>query len=799
MDLHWTGPRRAMAHAWRGRRLLRAGLFQMNTVDTTTSPGRRTPHPREFQDSRLSATENETLVLYFFRLLQHRKWTILATLLALPLLTALAVVRMTPLYTAKTTVIYEPRQTTLSNIEQLVQPSLQDASIESQIEIIKSRNIIQATVDSLGLVLKPEFNPEITEADLRAARGDVGGVVGFINRTVGGLTGFTPFPPKVAPQGLQVAVNNEEVIRNVLARFDVSAKGRSSVIEFAFTSEDPDLAKQVVAKIQGLYIDNQLELKFQSMKRATDWLNTRLDQLRQQVEASEKAVEEFRTQAGIVEGVSSSLVTEEVSGVSRDLVEAQTALAAAQANLAAVRQYASSPGRLESIPEMLDNPTIRELRSQEATMLSREAELSARVGPRHPDLIELRASISRQRGQILAEVSRVSRGLENTVRAAQARVDAIQGALGRTQQRASRADAASIRLRALEREARSDQELLQTFLSRSKEISQQFEIQEPDARVLSPAYVPPDPSFPNTRMFILGALVIALILGLLIAALEEALDQTFRASDEVENALGLPTVAIPKIARGNFRAPFLDYVIARPASVFAETVRSLRTLLWLTDLQSRAKLVAITSSQRGEGKTTTAVSLARVAAQAGERVLIVDCDLTRPAIHTAFRQSNADGGLVDLLLGRASRREVTRSDPTLKSLHFITAGGRSERLGELLRSDNMIALMREVRNEYDLVVVDTPPSLVLSDARVLSTMADAVVYCIAWRSTTRSQANSGIKSLVEVGANVLCAALTQVKFRSLRYRDRMDHEAYAAGRAARSGTASAEAAASARA
>jgi capsular exopolysaccharide synthesis family protein len=229
-------------------------------------------------------------------------------------------------------------------------------------------------------------------------------------------------------------------------------------------------------------------------------------------------------------------------------------------------------------------------------------------------------------------------------------------------------------------------------------------------------------------------------------------------------------------------------VLVKPSSVFAETVRSLRTLLWLTDLQSRAKLVAVTSSRRGEGKTTTAVSLARVAAQSGERVIIIDCDLTRPSIHLAFKQGSADSGLTDLVLGRASRREVTKTDPNLATLHYITAGGRANQLSELLRSDNMIALMREVRNEYDLVVVDTPPALVLSDAKVLATMADAVVYCILWRSTSRSVAGTGIRSLLDVGANVLCAALTQVKFRSLRLRDRMDHEAYAAGRAARSAT-----------
>lgn len=758
----------------------------MNTGDLSPAKdsAARTRRPsalREIHDARLAQTESEPLPVFFARLIQHRKWTILTALIALPLLTMIAVSRMTPLYTAYTALIYQPQKLNVGDIQRVLEPLLPDSSIESQIEIIRSRAILQETVDSLGLILKPEFNEALaSHAAHSAGSGSVTDKFGqLFSRLFAALPLLGPSEP---PNDRAV---NEEVIAKVLKRLDVKVKGRSSVLELAFTSEDPSLAKDVVNRIANLYIDNQLELKFQSMKRATNWLNARLEQLRVQVEESERAVEEFRAQAGLVEGVTKTLVTEEVSSVNRELVEAQTTLAAVEANLAAVRQFARSPGRLESVPEILENPTIRELRTQEATLLSQEAQLAARVGPRHPDLIEVRAQIARLREAIFAEVGRVGRSLESQVRAAQARVDALRGTLEASQGRATRADAAAIRLRALESEARANQELLQTFLSRSKELSQQYEIEEPDARVLSQAYVSNKPTFPKTTLFLIISIAVGLVLGLLLAYIEELLDQTFRTSDEVENALGLPAVAIPRIGRPNWRVPFLDYVLVKPSSVFAETVRSLRTLLWLTDLQSRAKLVAVTSSRRGEGKTTTAVSLARVAAQSGERVIIIDCDLTRPTIHLAFKQGSADSGLTDLVLGRASRREVTRTDPHLATLHYITAGGRANQLSELLRSDNMIALMREVRNEYDLVVVDTPPALVLSDAKVLATMADAVVYCILWRSTSRSVAGAGIKSLLDVGANVLCAALTQVRFRSLRARDRMDHEAYAAGRAAR--------------
>ena len=748
-------------------------------------PARR-PSARDLQDSRLPAVENETLLGLFVRIIQHRKWTILAATLALPVLTFAATLRMTPLYTAYETVLYEPKKTNVIDLQRVLEPALPDSTLESQLEIIKSRNIAQQVVDAMGLVLRPEFNKKLDPDTLTQTQESF---FNHIYRSIYNILGSSKLPPPKLTDAEDRAAR-EAVVVNVLKRLSIESKGRSSVFDVGFTSADPTLAREVVAKFVNLYIDNQLELKFQSMKRASDWLNTRLDQLREQVNTSERAVEEFRAQAGLTEGVTSTVITEQVSGMNKDLMEANTTLATAQANLEQIRAYARTPGRLESIPEILQNPTIQALRQQESTVVAREAELAARVGPSHPDLIEVRAQLSRLQSGILREVSRVAQGVENTVRAAQARVDALQSGFAQTQGKASKADAAMIRLRALEREARADQDLLQTFLAKSKEITQQYEIEEPDARILSPAYAATDPTFPKKGLFVAIALAAGLLLGFIFAYLEELLDQTFRSSEEVENSLSLPAVAIPRIAgRGNWRIPFLDYVLIKPSSIFAESVRSLRTLLWLTDLQSRAKLVAVTSSRRGEGKTTTAVSLARVAALSGERVMIIDCDLTRPTIHTAFKQVTADVGLTDLMLGRASRREATKIDQSLPNLHYITAGGRSEKLNELLRSDNMVALLREARNEYDLVVVDTPPALVVGDAKVLATMCDAVVYCIAWRATARSLADSGIKALTGVGANVLCAALTQVRFRSLRSRERSDHEAYAAGRAARTGTA----------
>ncbi|MEM8785607.1 MAG: polysaccharide biosynthesis tyrosine autokinase, partial [Pseudomonadota bacterium] len=375
--------------------------------------------------------------------------------------------------------------------------------------------------------------------------------------------------------------------------------------------------------------------------------------------------------------------------------------------------------------------------------------------------------------------------MEAEVEAKRTEVAGLEADLESRQAVASQADTAEIGLRALEREARSDQDLLNSFLQSSKDVAQRFDIQEPDARILSQAFVPQSPSFPDKKLFMVIAIVIGAFIGLLLAYIEELLDQTFRSGDEVETAFGIPAVAIPKIGRPGWRIPFLDYVLARPASVFAENIRSLRTLLWLNDTHTRANCIVVTSARSGEGKTTTAVALARASALGGEKVVLVDCDLSRPSVHNTFKLQGPDIGLTDLLASRADRQDVTRTDPNMANLQYITAGKDVKNGSELLRSDNMISLIRELRKEYDLVIIDTPPTLTVSDAKVLGTMADAVLFCVRGRTTTYSTAMAGIKSLTDVGANVLCVALTQVRFKSLRRSERNDYEVYARGRANR--------------
>lgn len=337
---------------------------------------------------------------------------------------------------------------------------------------------------------------------------------------------------------------------------------------------------------------------------------------------------------------------------------------------------------------------------------------------------------------------------------------------------AARSEAAS-RLRSLEREAAASRALFETFLTRSKQTTEQEGLAaqqglaQADARLISSAAIPAKPSFPDLRLFMLLALMGGAGLGVILAFLAEQLDNGFRSSAQIEQFLGLPSIGqVPSLRSLGIRKMAPDaYVIAKPTSSFAESIRALRTSLLLADLAQPPRVVAVSSALPGEGKTTVVLSLARLAALSGEKVIVVDADMRRPRVHSALSLENGCG-LTELLCGRQSLEQVVRtSSEGASSFDVITAGAITPHATELVRSQQMKALLRRLAGQYALVLVDGPPVLPVADSRVLASIADKVLYVVRWQHTPRETAQFAIKQLREVGANLAGVVMNQVDVR----------------------------------
>lgn len=711
-----------------------------------------------------------TLAL-LLRMIKRRKWLLIFTMAVVPLLAFVATSNMTPLYTASTDLLLEPQQLEIADIESiLTQAAPSGEVVASQIEVLSSRALGAQVIERLQLYTLPEFNPALRPptavdraigfASELVQRARVIVVGGNVQDAAGGAGDAAA---EEGTRGPDLEVDQAAVLSEYLSALNVEVRGNSRVLEVAFTSADPELAARVVNTLVDVYLVSQLEAKFDALKRASSWLNDRLSSLRDQAIESEEAVESYRAAAGLTQGVQASIVAEQMSKLNAELGEARFALSAAQARLDQVRAVVGSPEQLASLPEVLNYPVIQRLVQEQVLLQQRVTELGTRVGERHPELVNARAQVASLNRQVASEVQRVVRSIEPEVAAARSRVEALESQLGELRENAVVYNAAEAKLRSLQREADTNQGLLQTFLERAKETTDRFELESADARLLANAIVPTWPSHPKAKIILAVAVAFGLMLGLLLVYLAELLDQTFRSGDDVESVLGLPCLSIiPKLSRsGKLVSPY-DSVLNSPMSAFAEAFRSLRATLWLGGEEVRAtcKSVAIMSSRPGEGKTVAAISLARVAAAAGERVILIDCDVRQPSVGKALK-APPDAGLVDILMGKAALDQAIRRD-TGSSMDYLVIGTKTSNSAQLLMSGAMASLVQSLRADYDLVVLDAPPILALSDARILATVVDAVVYCVLWRETSRSAVTSGVRILRSVGANVIGAVLTQV-------------------------------------
>jgi succinoglycan biosynthesis transport protein ExoP len=388
----------------------------------------------------------------------------------------------------------------------------------------------------------------------------------------------------------------------------------------------------------------------------------------------------------------------------------------------------------------------------------------SRVGGSHPDAKALHDQLAELQRAVAAETGHVVAASEADVRAARAKVATLEASLHSAESEVDHNASSQVPLNAMQRDAEAARTLLQAVLERIQQTNQQSAIEAPDARVISEALQPNTPSAPKTVLLMAAAIAAGVLFGFLLIYLLELADSTIRSGDDVRGLLGLPCFALlPELSRralGGMRIE--DYIAHKPLSPFAEQLRALRAGLWPG--RARPKVIAITAARPAEGKTTVAVALGRSAAMAGERVVVVDCDIRQPSFGRLF-QADSGFGLVDHLLGHAELDTVISNDP-LTGMNYIAAGSAESNTLGLFRSEPMAKALQSLQDNYDLVLLDAPPAFAMADARVIAGIADATLMCIRWRSTPRSIVQNSLELLGDADAHVAGVVLTRVDVRA---------------------------------
>lgn len=703
-------------------------------------------------------------------ILRRRRWTIASTVLLLTTLAILAGLQITPKYTASALVMIDPRKSSVVDVESVIQGLGTDAStVESQIRVISSRFQLERLADRFDIMKDPEFNlalrhPE-REVDFRG-EGAVGAVLAWLPDSWLVATGLADEPEASADSLFAFGdLEREKVMETFTDRFKVVPEGRSYVIKMSFTSEDPKKAAAVANAAAELYVEGLRAEKVGKTERSTRWLADRLEVLRREVEQAEAAVERYRIKHGVAEAQGVSLNEARLFELNQKLSELRADFAAQQAKLAKIRAMRNRGfAALEAVPEVLSSQTIINLREREAALLREESELRSVYGSRHPRIVTLQEEKAVLQRKLQAEVERIIETIENEGDVAAERIKAMEAEIAAVKQGTNLDREVAVDLRELEREAETSKLLYTTFLQRYKETEEQSELIEADAKVVSAAAPPAEPSTPGPTLFGAVGFTASLMFGTLLALLLERLDNGLRSAKQVEALLGLRALGlVPRLDSLRRGQKPHQYLMAKPLSAYAESVRALYTSLQLSDVDNPPRVVLVTSSLPQEGKTTLALSLATFVANSGRRVLLLDVDLRHPSVHRDLGVQ-PERGLVELLAGESTLDEVIARDEA-SNVSYLPIRRQTANPTELLGSQKMKRLLAELRERFDFVVLDSAPLLGVTDSKVIAHLVDRVLFALRWEKTTKETALNALAHLREAKANLAGVVLTQVDVR----------------------------------
>lgn len=695
--------------------------------------------------------------------LLRRKWVIINTVLFCSVMAVLVLFQLTPRYTASAMLALETRQNQVVDVESVLSGVGTDAAaIKTEIDVMTSRRLVGKAVDELGLIKDPEFNGAINPRR---------SILSYLNPVT-----YLPESWQRSILGDVEEINEQEriererasVIDAVTSRLSVTNPARSYTITLSFESANPKKAARIANGIANLYLTDQLEAKFEATQRANEWLNERIFDLRENVRTSETAAQTFREQNQLIQTGNAGLVADQqLAQLNTRLIDARTDLARVQARYSQLSDI-SDPENADyaGLAEVLDSSLIQRLREQQSEVLRRRAELSTRYGPRHPRMINVEAEISDIEENIRLEIRKVVNGIQSEVSVAEARVRALETSMEKLKSENVTVNRAQVQLRELEREAEANRVLLETFLARFKETTNQQDIQQADARIISSADTPLDPSFPKKKLILSLVVMASLGLGVGVAFLLETLDNGYRTLEQIKGDLGIRGVGIiPMLVSNKLKGTSVeDYLLEKPSSSFAEAHRNVHaSLLYSGPRQSTPQIMMLTSSVPGEGKSTFALCYARLMAKSGQKVLLIEGDLRRPVLKARLGLSDNQADLVSVLEGRELGGQQLFNDEE-SGLHILAATQHSDPQ-KLFASEKFNSLLSWARDNYGLIVLDTPPVMAVSDALVLAHHVDAVLYAVQWETTPKKSVEAGIAQLREANAPLAGAVITQVNIK----------------------------------
>ncbi len=739
---------------------------------------------------------------HYLRILRKHKWPIALFTAAVTALAAYYAYTATPIYRATSTLLIEQQKANVPTIEELYGVDSQNTDYyQTQFVLLQSRTLARAVIDSAGLWNDPELSVAARDAQAReraaqrSALGDTEEVpqdlMGKVNNFLAGfgLGGSGDQLPRsesiVEPVDVaslpsdastnpalagepELSHEQEAIISRFMSRVTIAPIRKTKLVKISYESDRPELAARIANTIGEQYINSYLEGKLEKTAKASTFLNERLSSLKGTLEESKSRLISFKEANGLVDvdGSVNRLNEQRLLLDTAELAQANNDLASARDIYQEVQSLRNNPELLETVPGVQSDPLVQRTQIELGTAQRALDELLNRYGEKHPRVVDAKSQLNTLNTAMQSHVRRVVSSIGKNYQLARQRVASIEAKLASGKQSIQSLGSKKFELDALEREVLTNQDIYDKFFNTISEAKSADGLETANARISDVAVSPAGPVKPKKQLIIALAALASLVLSMLMAFLYEQMDDTIRSTNDIEGKLGMKLLGIlPLVKNGLFNRaqalPLNPADIPDKKGTFSEAVNTARTALCMDDGAQGRKVIMVTSSVPGEGKSTASINLAYSLAQL-ERVLLIDCDMRRPTIAKAASFDKSIPGLSSLITNTAPAKDCIKRGVFDGVVDILPSGPIPDQPLELLSSKRFEKILSQLSEHYDRIVIDSAPTQAVSDALVLSKLTDAVVYVVKSHDTSIELVKRGLKRLGQVNAPVAGVLITQV-------------------------------------
>ncbi len=678
-----------------------------------------------------------------------RRWKLIIAVPILLLIVTVAGVKLVPprYQSSVQLLMFDPQQTGLDALGQ--QPAsgrdFDTEALTTEIAVIQSASLALRVAKDLDLAKDLEFQRHSSLAALLKQLGLSGNgwVADLLSRLLGrgpvnGSSGQSWIAVGPGETDADEVATAADLLRDHHIR--VERVPFSYVLAVSATSHNPQMAQRLAAKVVDDYLAGLREGRQQALQQMAVWLKAKLAELKTRVVETESTIEKLKSASGFSDTGKGNVTEQQIADLNAQLMVVRADLAEKRARLEQAHLLSATSAGLQDIPEGAASSMIGQLRAEQLRLTQQRARLGSELGDRNPEVLAIGAQLADVNRAINQESAHILANLQDGHDIVLRREQSLETSL----QRLTAAQSGSgdyVKLQQLQRIADADAKLYDTYLAQYNEIDTRVSLQALGPKIISAATVPTAPSFPPPMLIYLAAGVIGTGIGVVLAFLLDYLQASIKTREQAQHAFGHPVIgALPLIKEGRSRGAdktrdLVQAVVDAPMSALSEAVRAVRISLLLSNPDQTPMVVLVTSSLPGEGKSSIAMLLGASSAGAGERTVVVDCDLRGRTISREFDEQQP--GLTDVLTGTADIGAVAVRHP-IAGCDVIPAGSRSHAPADLLASRRVAEVIARLRERYAYIIVDTPPLLSVVDAVALATIADKILIAID-STHTRSQ------------------------------------------------------------